>query len=348
MFRFIKRISSVIISLGILISCSNSRSWISYFNDRETDPFDRIFLQIIEDENQNLWAASYTGYIYFYDRDLNEWSVKLASEPIELGTVQTLALGTNGLIWIGTDSGVGCYQPNDEQWSACQIEDALTNKNIRTIFQDKTGVLWIGTTDSLITSKDNGSSWQIVKNNDKDFDDVVNQIYEDSHSTIWIAASGALYRYQPSIKEWTIYKDNAPSFDEANNSQSIFNEENVVLTSDTVWSIAEASNGTLWFGTMEGVNIYDPETNNWASFTMENGLIDNQVQSIMTDQQGAIWLGTAEGVTEYNPKTDEWVSFDDQNNFTDYTVTDILVDSEGILWFATFGDGIYQYNPNLK
>jgi len=72
------------------------------------------------------------------------------------------------------------------------------------------------------------------------------------------------------------------------------------LTSNEVWAIHAASDGTMWFGTVGGgVSRYDGV--NWTSLDTRDGLAGNNVQAIQEDADGFLWIGTTEGITRYRP-----------------------------------------------
>ena len=50
--------------------------------------------------------------------------------------------------------------------------------------------------------------------------------------------------------------------------------------------IWEDRQGTLWIGTENGLNQLDKSRGTFTSFTRQNGLPDNKIQSILEDDQG--------------------------------------------------------------
>jgi ligand-binding sensor domain-containing protein/two-component sensor histidine kinase len=85
----------------------------------------------------------------------------------------------------------------------------------------------------------------------------------------------------------------------------------------------------------------DHNPDNFSSFGILQGLIDNQVTCIIQDKNSNLWLGTPNGVSKY-----------DGQNFTQFTVKEglcsndiayMLEDSKGNIWFATSG-GASKYD----
>ena len=51
----------------------------------------------------------------------------------------------------------------------------------------------------------------------------------------------------------------------------------------------------MWFGTSGGLSRYDGQ--NWTTYTTEDGLVDNYVESIAQDWEGDLWMVAWDGVS---------------------------------------------------
>ena len=153
------------------------------------------------------------------------------------------------------------------------------------------------------------------------------------------------------------------------------------LVSNTVLTIFEDSNGTMWFGTTDGLTRYDGK--NFQTFTTEDGLARNTIGLIFEDRQGMLWFGdgvlssflergkpmdmswmetplseldltpydeTSKGMRRSIPSGG--VSRYDGEKFRIFTTTDglprdtikdIFEDEAGTLWFATSA-GVSHYD----
>ena len=54
----------------------------------------------------------------------------------------------------------------------------------------------------------------------------------------------------------------------------------------------------VWFGTKGGVSVFDGT--DWTSFTINDGLISNNILLILTDKNGIVYLGTDNGIMVYS------------------------------------------------
>ena len=80
-------------------------------------------------------------------------------------------------------------------------------------------------------------------------------------------------------------------------------------TGNTV-SVIEDSRGLIWQGSVSGLCIYDPKTQQLKTLDMTNGLFGSNVCSVTEDQQHVIWCVTDHGVSRIIPQqqeeTGEW------------------------------------------
>ncbi len=78
----------------------------------------------------------------------------------------------------------------------------------------------------------------------------------------------------------------------AKNNWDLFSTDNGLIHNDVI-SIAEDSEGGLWFGTPGGVSNYTDGV--WTSYTSDDGLLNDTVYGIDFDLDGSVWFATASG-----------------------------------------------------
>lgn len=119
--------------------------------------------------------------------------------------------------------------------------------------------------------------------------------------------------------------------------------------------IVEDKEGNVWFATNMGISKYNPDdlqsggVVTFTNYTMEEGLIHNDVWSMTVDSKGILWIGTKGGVCYFDGKT--FTPFQIPDSVEDPTrgvtskkiVHDIIEDSNGYLWFTSNG-GAYQWD----
>jgi len=113
--------------------------------------------------------------------------------------------------------------------------------------------------------------------------DSVYSICIEKDGTQWIGTNRGVARHigSNSLENWTV-----------------FNTSNGLVNNFVQTIAAEPFRKTVWFGTKGGVSVYDGA--NWTSFTIEDGLISNNILFIMTDNNGSVYLCTDTGLMIYN------------------------------------------------
>jgi ligand-binding sensor domain-containing protein len=117
-------------------------------------------------------------------------------------------------------------------------------------------------------------------------------------------------------------------------------------TENTVWSMMQDKNGTIWFGTDDGVYCYDGKA---FSRFLDNQTVINKdslnlkgIFSILESKNGDIWFAecAGEGVSRFDGKTLSVIIPYKEIRRTDR----IIEDKENNLWFATAFKGIGKYD----
>ena len=66
------------------------------------------------------------------------------------------------------------------------------------------------------------------------------------------------------------------------------------LASNTVASILESADGTMWFATPNGLSAWS--RGGWRTYRTDDGLPSSDVNSLLEDPDGTVWVGTASGL----------------------------------------------------
>ncbi len=121
------------------------------------------------------------------------------------------------------------------------------------------------------------------------------------------------------------------------------------LTSQNTQAIAVGKDGSLWLGWAHGISHYIPGANpQWENLTTSDGLIHDYVTTIAVANDGSLWFGSREGVSHYTPDSNPaWENFTVADGLIHNTVQSIAAAADGSLWFATNG-GVSHYTPGTN
>ncbi len=166
-------------------------------------------------------------------------------------------------------------------------------------------------------------------------------ILQDKVGIVWVGTNKGLNCFDGHkfVSITIVFNDN--------NSSYIKNSNNIsTLTENKVWSMMQDKNGTIWFGTDDGVYCYDGKA--FGRFLDDKTVINNDsltlkgIFSILEAKNGNIWFAecAGEGVSKFDGKTISNIIHYKEIRRTDR----IIEDKHNNLWFATAFKGIGKYD----
>lgn len=88
------------------------------------------------------------------------------------------------------------------------------------------------------------------------------------------------------------------------------------------------------------------QTTSFISYAMDQGLVQNQVQSISQDNEGNLWIGTIAGLSKYNGTT--WQNYTKNTGLAEDWVTCSFKDKEGNIWLGHWAGGVTRFNVSTQ
>jgi len=333
---------------------------ISIYRNENKEKYlsNNIVTSIIEDDEKNLWVATFKG-INVYDRDNDNFviggdfdkSLKVLDNVI----INCLKIFENKYLLIGTHlDGLYVYDLKNKKIVIKYFNDqneysSLISNIIKCLFIDKNKNIFIGTNKGLSIKTDGDFS----KNKFINISELKNldipSIVEDDYGEIWIGTTNqGLYKLK--ILNNSNFKYKIEKINEIKNIRGYPGKYILALHYD--------KKGYLWIGTEnEGLIRYDFKNNIFELFKHEEGGIytinSNSIWSIYSDNENRIWFATYNrgiNVLDENIKKFEIVK---RNNFsitslTDNNVTGFAEDNNGNIWVATDGGGVCLFDTNKR
>jgi len=153
---------------------------------------------------------------------------------------------------------------------------------------------------------------------------------EDSRGDLWIGTNGGVCRWIPQTNSFKQYRN------DPKNPRSV--------CGNNIWWIYQDGAGRLWvtaFG--GGLSLYHPETDDFTSITMKEGLPTTSVVGVLDDEQGRLWISTNAGLVLYDPEKGQVLRVYDEGDglqSKEFSYKALFKASDGELFFG----GIYGLN----
>jgi signal transduction histidine kinase len=133
---------------------------------------------------------------------------------------------------------------------------------------------------------------------------------------MWLGGNMGLHRFDHLTEHFTIYNHNP--------------DDSTSLSDNRVNSVYFDRAGTLWVGTQNGLDKFDPKTNTFRTYSERDGIAGNVVSCVLEDGRGFLWMSTNKGISKFDPRT---------ASFKNFTAADGLPGSDLTGWGACFKSG---------
>jgi ligand-binding sensor domain-containing protein len=152
---------------------------------------------------------------------------------------------------------------------------------------DRQGVLWVGTQGGGLNRFETRTGQFTVY---RDAPYLIQVMLEDRTGILWLGGEDeGLHRFDPKTGKFTVYRHDA--------------RDPRTLSENRVNAICEDRQGTLWFGTQNGLDKFDRSQGTFTTFTSKNGLPSVVIYGILEDPHGYLWLATHDGLSRFDPRT---------------------------------------------
>jgi ligand-binding sensor domain-containing protein/signal transduction histidine kinase len=252
----------------------------------------------------------------------------------------------DGSLWIGTEGG-GLLHLKDGAFHAYTQAAGLSNDFVRSLLEDDQGRIWIGTDNGL---------FQLVHDQLRQVDTspytfalAVHAIVEDGERRVWVGGSALLVFAQTGVSTMRL-----PGRDSENRVKSILETQDgtiwvgtvgglnrlvkgafepVEQIKGTVRTLRQTADGTLWIGSI-GHGLYRYAKGQFSVWTSADLLPSSTVLSLFADTQQQVWIGTQQGMVRLSKTPVSVISLPGE---TDASSGTIFADPNGTVWLASSG-----------
>ena len=248
----------------------------------------RTYAQVftIHSSKENLFLGLYDDGLLKFDTRTNRITrIDLGQDYID---VNALYEDENGKLWIGMEYGLASYEKGILRREK-EINNQISNLSVYGVLHDRQGKLWIGSYGSgiFVFGKDNKCVIQLLSENGF-CSNSINQLYIDTKGGIWAATRNGIgyikdtnqpenfigYKYGDGLEDTYVHalqedKDGNIWFStdkgiscwnrEQNKFDNYDYRDGIPLGSFTDGSAYAAQDGTLYFGSLNGVCYFNPQ-----------------------------------------------------------------------------------------
>jgi PAS domain S-box-containing protein len=236
---------------------------------------------LAEDADGNLWiAANYQGLGRLNDDDSIRWYGP--ENGLHKSVYSVMSHPDLGL-FVGTAGGV--FKQDGDDFRKIELPGIGSDVNLvirRLIPLSNDGF-------AITTRKFGVFFWQgdtitHVPGSDIDGSNNTYTVFEHSTTKRWVGTNSGLFL----LKDGQLVRTSAPD----------------PVINRPIYGIIQDDQGRFWFGTDDGVTIWDGE--NTTRLTAEEGLLGSETNrdALLCDQDGHIWIGTDSGVSVFRQEFD--------------------------------------------
>ena len=282
-----------------------------------------------EDATGVVWEGT-RGAINQLDLKTGRFIERTIGQNTEVGAI---AEDKSGRFWIGTFDGslfrfdpisghVAVYRQHGDTRAGCG------NNEVRALLVDHTGTLWAGAAESLCSFDENTDSfheYQLAVVHPSEIDVMA----EDAAGNIWVGSRQAgLYRFDPRTGRSIVFRHS---------------DKPGALSNDGVTSILIDRSGTIWLGTLSGLDRLDLKTGRFTVYSDRDGLPSQIINGIVEDANGDLWITTSYGLSHFNIQSKTFYNYFRSDGVFD-DLTGAWKGRSGQLFFGSYS-GLTVFAP---
>ncbi|MEN7547666.1 two-component regulator propeller domain-containing protein [Rapidithrix thailandica] len=334
-----------------LVKVSPQTEYFKYYQREGGDHFTLAHRDVsipLIAQNGDLWIGTWGGGLHFLSKQektkANPVYKRFKTNPatphsISFDQVFPVYEDRRGNLWLGTNGGGLNFLAKEEKYKPEPVFSSyrhnsydlqsLSNDSIWAIHEDRQGQLWVGTQNGLNKLQPGTRTFRRYLPGI-----CVLGFTEDSLGNLWLGTENR------GVMAWNI------SGDTLTDQFQQFTFQNKTYSLGKVYDLEFDQKGHLWLGTNQGlINLTRPG-NRFSLFTVEDGLVNKDVESIQLDEKGRLWLGTYSGLSLYDPALKTFRNFQmSEGRFSNSFTQGASQGRDGRMYFGS-RNGFYEFQPS--
>lgn len=335
---------------GLNLFDSSSNSFTAFKRSGTNSISDNLVRGIFQPKPGVLYIATEKG-LNVLDIPTKKFSAyqHRSNDPYSISddAVYTIFKDNKNGIWSGTFFGGVNYHNDDlpafEYYYSSGGRNSLPGNAVSAFLESGKDNFWIGTEDGGLSYFDSASKtfrkYPFAANQDTLSYHNIHALYEDRKGNVWIGMyTGGLNIYNPRTGKIRRYT-NKPSVPAS-------------LSDNSVYSIDEDRKGRIWVSTISGLNLYNPQDDNFLR--IRGGNLDKMCiyQVCQDSEQDLLWIATYDnGLLSLNPETkliQKYSHSENPGSISSNKVITLFDDGRGNLWVGTDGGGLNLFDKKTK
>jgi ligand-binding sensor domain-containing protein len=209
-------------------------------------PFRKV-RNVNEARDGSYWISTYDdGLIQMKNRSITQYNIEAG---LPNNTVVASVEAADGTIWAATYGGVATIK--DGEINTYLMQDGLPHNGIMGIIEDNTGTIWVSTYGGVAWF--DGVRFVDITDADGLPGRVCYFIEQDNEGYFWIGTNEGIARLDIQM----FYSEN--QVERYSAIQTLTDEQGLVSNETNLGAVYEHEDGSLWFGTIEGVSRFIPK-----------------------------------------------------------------------------------------
>jgi PAS domain S-box-containing protein len=266
-----------------------------------------------------------------------------SKDGLSPGQIGDIVQDNQGFLWFNTSQFLNRYDGyHFKSYTRDAAHPNYPAGSLFCIFKDRSGYLWVSSNEDLerfdpVT--ETSSRFPIDHDGPHSLLGPVRHISQDRAGTVWLASPNGLYRLDAANGAFRHYSHD-PS-------------DPASLSSSVVTSTYEDREGTLWVGTLAGLDAFDRRTEKVTERIRLNVSESRSIKAI-EDHAGVLWIiyTSANGLASWDRHTRRLTlySFKDREPpATELSGAErIYEDADDNLWLTTYGSGLVKIDPSRR
>lgn len=150
------------IATHVGLHCYNGKGITSYYHSpADSTSLSSNEIHALALDGKTLWVGTFNGLnrINLDNFEIQRYKESPRFSPGDLiaNDIVSLMLSSNGVLWVGTSSGLQYYMPEQDAFALYTVSDGLPNNLINSMQEDRSGKIWVSTNWGLaaINPEDN-------------------------------------------------------------------------------------------------------------------------------------------------------------------------------------------------